>query len=31
MFVMECLAHVLDNFCKSVVMGVYYDDRRVDT
>ena len=31
MFVMECLAHVLDDDCKAVVMDVKYDDGRVDT
>ena len=31
MFVMDCLAHVLANSCKSVVMDVKYDDGRVDT
>ena len=31
MFVMECLAHVLSNSCKAVVLDVKYDDGRVDT
>ena len=31
MFVIYCLAHVLANSCKEVVMGVKYDDFRVYT
>ena len=31
MHVMECLADVLANACKAGVMGVKYDDGRVDT
>ena len=31
MFVMECLAHVLANACKTGVMDVKYIDGRVDT
>ena len=31
MYVMECLADVLANACKAGVMGVKYDDGRVDT
>ena len=30
MFVMECLAHVLDDDCKAVVMDVKYDGGRVN-
>ena len=31
MFVMECLAHVLENFWKAGVMDVKYDNGQVDT
>ena len=31
MFVMECLAHVLDNVCKAGVMYLNSYDDRVDT
>ena len=30
-FVMECLAHVISNACKEVVMDVKYHYGRVDT
>ena len=30
-FVMECLAYVLANACKAVIMDVKADDGRVDT
>ena len=31
MFVMECLDHVLENFCKAGIMDVQSDDGKVDT
>ena len=31
MLVIDCLSHVLDNTCKSVITDVKYDDDRVDT